>query len=200
MTDIESKLSAALYRVTCPDAAELGEYRLGMTPSARADVIDQHLRDCPHCNRELAQLDTFMVQVKDDVAFSTAERFKIWIARRVPNVSAGRGSLAPAFSFRGVDDGEADPDRSMVFEAGDAQLMIEIQDDPGAGGRKTLIGLVIGIDLDDLEAHLWLDGQRVATAQVDDLGNFALPNLATGNYELIVTGPDVEIHVQELLT
>ncbi len=200
MTDLESRLSAALYRVTCPDSAELGEYRLGITPNVRLAFIDRHLRECPHCNRELAQLDSFMAQVKSDLDYSTAERIKIWIARRVPDSTAGLGSPAPAFSFRGGVDDEAGPDRSLVFEAGDAQLMIEIQDDPGDGGRKTLIGLVIGIDLVNLEAHLWLDGRRVATAEIDDLGNFAIANLEAGHYELIVSGPDGEIHVQELLT
>jgi len=204
MTDLENRLSAALYRVTCPDSAELGEYRLGITPNARAAFIDRHLRECPHCNREMVQLDSFMAQVKSDLDYSTAERIKIWIARRVPDSKAGLGSPAPAFSLRGGvgDDGddEAGPDRSLVFEAGDAQLMIEIQDDPGDGGRKILIGLVIGIDLVDLEAHLWLDGRRVATAEIDDLGNFAIANLEAGRYELIVSGPDGEIHVQELLT
>jgi hypothetical protein len=145
-----------------------------------------------------------MAQVKSDLDYSAAERIKIWIARRVPDLKAGLGSPAPAFAFRGgVDhdgDDEAGPDRSLVFEAGDAQLMIEIQDDPGDGGRKALIGLIIGIDLVDLGAHLWLDGRRVATADIDDLGNFAFPNLETGHYELIISGPDGEIHVQELLT
>jgi hypothetical protein len=207
MTDIENKLSAALYRVTCPDSAELGEYRLGMIPGARVAFIEQHLRECPHCKREMSQLDAFMAQVKGDLDYSTADRIKIWIARRVPDSEAGLGSPAPAFAFRGDDGFAADsdnaattPGRSLIFEAGDAQLMLEIQDDPGDGGRKTLIGLVIGIDLAGLVAHLWLDGRQVASAAVDDLGNFAFPKLATGNYELIVTGPDAEIHVQELLT
>ena len=201
MTEIENRLSAALYRVTCPDSAELGEYRLGITPAARAAFIDRHLRECPHCYRELVQLDSFMAQVKSDLDYGTADRIKIWIARHVPDLKAGLGSPAPAFAFRGdgVDD-EAGPDRSLVFEAGDAQLMIEIQDAPGDAGRKALIGLVIGIDLVDLEAHLWLDGRRIATVDIDDLGNFAFPNLEAGHYELIITGPDGENHVQELLT
>ena len=30
MTDMEDRLTAALYRTTCPETVELGEYHLGM--------------------------------------------------------------------------------------------------------------------------------------------------------------------------
>lgn len=205
MTDFEKRLTAALYRVTCPDTAELGDYRLGITSGqqvagSREAYIKEHLRECPYCSRELAQLDSFMAQVKPDLAYSTAERIKIWIARRMPDLSAGVGGPTPAFAFRGADDDQADANRSLVFEAGDAQLMIEIQDEPGGTGRKRIIGLVIGIDPDGVEARLWLDGRPVAAVDVDDLGNFTFSNLDSAQYELILAGPGVEIHVQELLT
>jgi len=167
MTDFENRLTAALYRATCPDTAELGEYRLGMISGPRADSIAQHLRECPHCSREIAQLDAFLARVKPDLAYTTAERIKIWIARRVPDLSAGVGSPAPAFALRGAKDDEA-ADRSLVFEAGDAQVMIEIQDEPGDTGRKAIIGLVIGIDPAGVEARLWLGGNPVAVTAVDD--------------------------------
>lgn len=199
MTDFEERLTAALYRATCPDTAELGEYHLGMISEPRAAFIEQHLGECPHCSREIAQLDTFLAQVKPDLEYTTAERIKIWIARRVPDLTAGAGSPAPALALRGAGDDEA-AGRSLVFEAGEAQLMIEIQDEPGDTGRKTIVGLVIGIDPADVEARLWQDGQPVAATAVDDLGNFSFTNLDSTGYELILAGPGVEIHVQELLT
>jgi hypothetical protein len=199
MTDFENRLTAALYRATCPDSIELGEYRLGMISGPRAHSIAQHLRECPYCSREIAQLDAFLTQVKPDLAYTTAERVKIWIARRVPDLTAGVGGPAPAFALRGAKDDEA-ADRSLVFEAGDAQVMIEIQDEPGDTGRKAIIGLVIGIDPEDLEARLWQDGQPVTVTAVDDLGNFTFSNLGPGRYELILAGSGAEIHIQELLT
>ena len=194
MTDFENRLTASLYRLHCPDSIELGEYNLGFVTGSRATFINQHLSECPYCNREVAQLDSFMAQVKSDLEYSTADRIKIWIARLAPDLAAGRGAAMPALGFRGDDV----PGRSLLYEAGDAQLMIDVQDDPGDASHKSLIGLIIGIDPADLEVRLWLDGQPVATAGVDDLGNFTLPDLEPGNYELIVTGPGMEIHVQEL--
>jgi anti-sigma factor RsiW len=199
MTDLENRLTAALYRATCPDTSELGEYHLGMLSGPQAAIVEQHLDECPYCSREVAQLDAFMEQVKPDLAYSTAERIKIWIARLVPDVQAGPGSPAPAFAMRGVAEDEAG-DRSLVFEAGEVQLMIEIQDEPGDTGRKAIIGLVIGIDPAGAEARLWQEGQPVATTAVDDLGNFSFSNLDSGHYELILAGAETEIHVQELLT
>ena len=197
MTELENRLTAALYRVICPDSTELGEYHLGFVTGSRATFIDQHLNECPYCSREVAQLDSFLTQVKSDLDFSTAERIKIWIARLAPDLAAGSGAAMPALAFRGDDD-EAGSGRSLVFEAGDTQLMIDVQDDPGDASRKSLIGLIIGIDPVDLEARLWLDGRPVATAGVDDLGNFTLSDLEPDHYELIVTGPGMEIYVQEL--
>jgi hypothetical protein len=199
MTDLENRLTAALYRVTCPESVELGEYRLGITAGPRLAFIEQHLQECPYCRQELSQLETFMARVEPDLDYSTAERIRIWIARRVPEFTAGAGTPAPAFAFRGDQD-EGDGDRSLVFEAGDAQLMIEIQDEPGEPDRKTIIGLVVGIDPAGVEARLWQDGRPVAMTTVDELGSFSFSKLGGGRYELILSGPGTEIHVQELLT
>lgn len=198
MTDLENRLSATLYRVTCPDTVELGEYRLGMISGPRLAFIEQHLQECPYCRRELDQLDAYMAQVKPDLDYSTAERIKIWIARHVPEFTAGVGAPAPAVAFRGGDQDEADAGRSLVFEAGEAQLMIDLQADPDDASRKSIIGLIIGIDPTVLEARLWSDGRPVATTGVDDLGNFTFFDLKPGHYELILAGPGIEIHVQEL--
>lgn len=199
MTELEDRLTAALYRANCPDTMELGEYYLGMISETRAAFVEQHLKECPHCSREVAQLDGFLAQVKSDLEYSTVERVKIWIARRVPDLTAGVGDPAPAFALRGADD-EADSARSLIFEAGDAQLMIEVQDEPGDTGRKTIIGLVIGIDPAGIEARLWREGQPLSTTTIDDLGNFTFTDLESARYELILSGPGAEIHVQEILT
>jgi len=199
MTDLENRLTAALYRATCPDSAELGEYHLGLISGTRADSIDRHLAECPHCQRELTQLDSFLAQVQSDLTYSAAERIKIWIARRLPDLPSGERAPSPAFAIRGGDE-ESGPSQSLIFEAGDAQLMIDVGEDPSDASRRTIVGLVIGVDPLELEARLWFDGQLLTTAAVDELGNFTFVDLKPGHYELILAGPGSEIHVQELLT
>ena len=85
-----------------------------------------------------------------------------------------------------------------AITSGDVQIAIEVQDDAERPGRKTLLGLVIGAEPAGMQAHLWQDERRIVTIPVDELGNFVIPDLAPGVYELIVGGPEVEVHVQEL--
>ena len=56
MDHIEQALTAQLYRITCPSSEELGEYHLHMLPAEQTTAVAQHLRTCPHCTRELAEL------------------------------------------------------------------------------------------------------------------------------------------------
>lgn len=192
MKNIEKRLAAQLYRVTCPTADQLGEYHLHMMTGSEAATIKQHLNDCPHCRAELAQLQTYLVDLTPDVEHSLSQRVRIWIARLIPNGTMGGGTLQPALALRGQDDGP------LMYEAGDAQLSLEVQDDPERVGAKTILGLLIGVETVETAAHLWQEAQKVARVPVDEFGNFVFAGLAPGTYELIVSGPDFEIHLQEL--
>jgi hypothetical protein len=192
MTNFEDKLSAALYRATCPDSMELGEYYLGILVEDRSGFVRQHLAECPHCSLELSQLESFARDTSPDLEPSLAERVKVWIARLVPESPSAPSGIEPALALRGDDQGP------LFYEAGDVQLTIEIQDDPDEPGRRTLLGLVIGIETEEMQAHFWQDGELVATAVVDELGNFIISDLSPGHYELILAAPTVEILVQDL--
>ncbi|MGD8473896.1 MAG: hypothetical protein PVH59_07210, partial [Anaerolineae bacterium] len=85
-----------------------------------------------------------------------------------------------------------------LYQAGEAQVAIEIQDDATRGDRKTLLALVTGVDTSELVAHLWLADRRVGQVPVDELGNLVVPDLAPGSYELILSGPEVEVHIRDL--
>lgn len=194
MENIEKRLAAQLYRVTCPTADELGEYHLHLITGSQAATIKQHLEDCPHCRAELAQLQTYLASLTLDVEHSLIERAQIWIARLIPLGTMGGGSaMQPALALRGQDDGP------LMYEAGDAQLTLEVQDDPQKVGARTILGLLIGVEPVETKAHLWQNTQKAAQTPVDEIGNFVFTGLAPGTYELIVSGPDFEIHVQELV-
>lgn len=192
MANFEDKLSAALYRATCPESVELGEYHLGVLDEDRSDRVRQHLAECPHCTLELSQLESFVRETSPDLEPSLVERVKVWIARLVPEVADSDPAMTPALALRGDDQAP------LFYEAGEAQLTIEIQDDPDEPGRRLLLGLVMGAEPEDLQVHLWLDGERVVSTAVDDLGNFRFSALASGDYEMILAGPSFEVHVQEL--
>jgi hypothetical protein len=189
MNDFEKQLSTALFRMTCPEATELGEYQLGMSAGAPRRAIRDHLKECPHCQQELVQLQTYLDEVQRDLSHSPAERLQIWIARLMP--SLGGPTLSPAFAVRGESG------KVLAYQAGPAQLTLEVQKDLQQLER-TLLGLLIGIDPDNVQAQLWHGGELTETADVDELGNFTLANVSPGTYELILAGPSLEIHIEEL--
>ena len=124
---------------------------------------------------------------------SPTERIKVWIAKRIPAGGPARDSLGtPAFAIRGGDTGP------LMYEAGDAQLSLEIQDDPEHPGRKAILGLVLGIETENVAVRLFGEGGVETAVPIDLGGNFSFTNLATDSYELMVSGPDFEIQVTDL--
>jgi hypothetical protein len=187
MAKFETNLKSTLYRITCPDSLELGDYYLGLLPKNKATEIRQHLDECPHCTRELNLLESYLKDLASELDYSLEERVMIWIARLIPQPS---GELSPALGLRG------ERGKTLHYQAGDAQLTLEAQD--GLYGRKTLFGLLLGVDPAGFQAHLWQAGEKLAQVEVDELGNFVLESIQPGTYELIISGPKTEIYIQDV--
>lgn len=200
LAKLQQGLTAKLYRVSCPTSSELGEYQLGRLGAKRSAMISQHLAECPHCARELAQLVTFLGDLSADeqpgLLERAVEKIRVVVARLVsgPEGAGLSAGLAPALA--GIRGDDLEP---YIFAAGDAQIAITIADDDARPGQYMLIGLVTGADGGQLQAHLWRDGALITSAALDDTGNFAFSGLTPGRYELILSGPDIEIYVQELI-
>ena len=187
MNTFEKNLSSSLYRITCPPSNDLGEYHLQMLPPEQTESIRQHLTTCPHCPKELAQLQTFLADLAPDLDYTRQERVKIWIARLLPQPS---GNLTPAFALRGESDGP------LMFEAGNYQLTLEIQDDPANPGLRSILGLVFGGSETLQKVELWQAGNSVQQTELDELGNFVFNGVQPGPYDLILSQLAAEIHVQ----
>lgn len=195
----QAQLKVEFYRCTCPSPMELGEYHLGLLAGDLAAAVAQHLTECPHCTREVAQLKDYLAELAPSLEPSlleqVRERARVVIARLV---SGGEGNLfggpalAPAYS--GVRGAEA---ASYLYQAEDTQIAIEVQDDARQPGCKAILGLAMGPEPGGL-AFLWGAERRIAVVPVDELGNFVIPGLIPGSYELILSGPEVEVHIQEL--
>ncbi len=195
---LHNYLSAQLYRLTCPPPITLGEYHLGVLLRDQMTSVARHLVECPHCSREMVQLRDFMAKPIPTLEFNLQRSIKILVARLVHGSQggawAGSPGLAPGYAgLRGEEE-----QGLYLYQANDVQIAVEIQDDARQRGHKALLGLVTGMDTHELSAHLWQIKQRVATTLVDDLGNFVFPNLAPGNYKLILSGPEDEVHVREM--
>ncbi|MEJ2560088.1 MAG: hypothetical protein P8186_28500, partial [Anaerolineae bacterium] len=198
----QDRLTARLYRFNCPSSMELGEYHLGLLPDDQATAVARHLAECPHCAREVVQLKDYLAELAPDLEFSPAEQLKgrvrLLVARLVTGglegALPGQPSLAPAYAALRGEEGEP-----LIYEADGIQVVVEVHQDPHQLDDWTILGLVIGVDNPNaLEVHLWRADQRVATVPVEDTGNFSFSNLTAGRYELILGGPEVEIHIQDL--
>jgi hypothetical protein len=198
---LQDRLTTRLYRFTCPSPVELGEYHVGLLPRDQAAAVARHLAECPHCTREVAQLKDYLAELAPALGPSPLERIKerarVLVAHLVNGgLEAGllgQPTLAPAYA--GVRGEEREP---TLYQADDIQVVIEIQEDAEQPDRRVLLGLVIGTEPSGVKAHLWQADQHVAVVSVDELGNFVIPDLAPGSYELILSGPEIEIHIQDL--
>ncbi len=190
MKPTEARLTAILYRAFCPDTSELGEYRFELSPPERAAFIRDHLKECPHCRLEIQQLEQFLKDVSPDLEYSPLERFKIWIAELMPELPDASRPLA--FGLRGESSGQ------KFYQAGDAQITLEIQDDPAAPGSKIVLGLVLGIATAGLQVYYLHSGKQLGSSPVDELGNFILAGLEPGEYDLLLQNETVEIQIRSL--
>jgi hypothetical protein len=189
---MESLLRKNLHRVLCPDPLALGEYQMGSLPDEQAGVIHRHLEDCPRCRAELKIIENYFDDLKPEIEYSLGERVRIWIARLMPQPGAEL-----AFGVRG----EADSNM-LRYQIGEGEntgeLVIEVQEDAAHRGRKTMIGLLTGINGEGMQASLWQNGQALTETGVDAFGNLALTNLLPGTYDLLIRGGEIEIYAQNL--
>ena len=201
LAHLQGRLINRLYRCTCPSPFELGEYRLGLLPHDQAAVVAQHLAECPHCAREDVQLENYLAELAPSLEPSSLGWIKEQVRTLVAHLVSGEPGdgqsvqpvLVPAFAgLRGEEK------TALVFQADDIQVAIEIQDDVKRPSRKAVLGLVVGVALDGMKACLWQAKHCIAETPVDELGGFDISDVAPGSYELILSSPEVEIHIQDL--
>ena len=179
----QRRLTSRLYRITCPSPVELGEYHLHTLPAPQMLIISQHLRECPHCTREVAELEEYL-------GLPEQSRRRLF-ARLVSG--PGMASASPALSgLRG------DQDEPFVFEVDDVQISIDVEDDADQIGAKSLVGLVTGLKTNHFTIQIIQQGQVLAAKEVDQSINFTIPDLTTGIYTLLLIGPNDEIQTESL--
>ncbi len=192
MDSIEKKLTSHLYRIDCPPSEDLGEYHLNMLTNKQTQAVRQHVALCPHCSQELAQLATYLADLAPELEYSLREKVQIWVAQLMPSGFDAplSPSVTPAMAFRG------ETNAPLMYEAGEYQLNLEIQDDPAMPEHKSILGLLIGGDGSIFEAELWQNGRFIQQTTIDDLGNFVFTNIQSGTYDLILSQHIAEIHVK----
>lgn len=190
---LQKRMTRQLYRINCPAPIELGEYHLRMLPASQMLLIRRHLQECPHCAREVSQLEQYLSELAPQPGL--LKSVNALIARLVSGGNDDQYSpgIPQSTAFAGVRGNSEEP---FVYQAGDVQIVIEVQDDFEQIGLKMLLGLVTELKSDGFMIQASQDGQVVASSPIDENGNFLMPHLVPGLYQLTLLGPELEIHIQ----
>jgi anti-sigma factor RsiW len=192
LTLFQNQLKTQLYRSTCPSSIELGDYYLGLLPASQVLVVAKHIRDCPHCRLEIAELEEFLAEA--DVHPDLLKTAKVLFARLVGG-QAGEPSSTSAFSaLRGEAKGP------LVFEADGIVITLDVQ--ASANQQVSIQGQLAADDQNQWTGavvKLQQAGMPELTASLDDLGAFAFEAISPGSLELHITSPNgFEVQIPNL--
>ncbi len=210
MGSTETRLKAILFRSDCPSNMELGDYELGLLSSQRREELDSHMAVCPHCQADLVQMRQFMAipaigieSAKSDGEQKSPllERIKvIFVDLLSPSAGMQRpASLQPV--FRGAENNM----RTRVIETDTYVISISAIEDKTSYPKQQIIGNVMPLSDDDetfqhWTASLWRSGALVTSTPLADDSYFIFEDVQPIEmpHELILSGPEVEIHLQNL--
>lgn len=174
---LQKHLITRLYRLDCPSSIELGEYHLHLLSASQMLVISQHVRECPHCTREIAQLESFLNDQTFKPEGNLLGQVKLLLARLVGSGDTALTPAAPA--LRGEGKGP------LTFAADGIIIVLDVQ--PGATGTLNILGQIAADDqagwtgaLVELRRNSLL---QISTT-VDDLGAFRCEGIRPGQQEL----------------
>lgn len=176
---MEQGLKSRLYRWDCPPPQLLADYYARRVDTERVPAIEAHLAGCASCSAELEELRQFMAA---DLPVAAPPATPIGPSRSPRGALFARPQTQqPALALRGAGAGP------LMAEAEGTTLFLDVQT---AGAQ-----IAIQAQLVDAEQDRWAgalveirqSGQLVATAEVDDLGSFAVAGLPAGLTELRLT-------------
>jgi anti-sigma factor RsiW len=192
MARIDGLLTAALYRVPCPETEVLVQYQAGLLPAGAGRQIKRHVDQCPHCAGEVARLS----------ALDAPER-SLWqeMRRAVRSVVEAVSVRPPARLAAAVRGGVF---HQRLYQADGLDVVLGSEPSRSTyqtwqlRGRVTRGG-VADATLASCAVRLVQQDRIVAQEAVDDLGYFCLDQLAPGSYELWIELPDVDVVVLDVV-
>lgn len=174
-------LTSRLFRVSCPSAAELGEYHLHMLVPSQMLIVSQHVRECLHCKREMDQLKEFLSDLAPSADGNFFRQAKILVARMVSGGEGASPAGEPFFALRGKSEGP------LTFEAEGIVIVLDIQ-----SANKGMVSILGQVAAEDQEQ--WT-GATVTLQQIDeshttyldDLGAFRFEETLSGHGQITIT-------------
>lgn len=189
LAQIHNQLLDRLYRHMCPDSTELGEYHLNLLSNKEARAIKRHVNECPHCAKELLDLERFLEQEDASLVAGITEHVKVLVAQLVSGFQNGLADQTPAYALRGDDKG------ILVYEADGIRVNLDLQEIAGSTNHLRILGLITGLQAYGYNVALNQGGNTIFSTQVDEIGNFMFSKVPSGEYELVIRSPEVAIRM-----
>ena len=182
---VQAALTTRLYRFSCPAAEQLIAYQHGELVGSEHLLVAQHLRQCPHCARELATLAR-------DERQSLGERLRVAFESLEAALAMSQAQVA---GVRGIPG----KPRSVpqVYRAGEIEVIVHQHPSRVDPHRPDLSGLVhiggrvpedIGPSASSgqggARVELYRDGGLIAITPVSSRGQFTFAAVDPGDYEL----------------
>jgi hypothetical protein len=192
--ELQGLLRGQFYRMFCPSSDDLAAFQQGLLKGGPHSNLADHLATCPHCAGELQLL----AQITSAPLVGRPPPF-YWLKRVVAELLTPAAPLAGAY---GALRGSAHAGQ-YAYRAENLQITIGVQRVANHPDRRVVLGaLALEDDLLDTLGHttasLLRNDTLISTAELDDLGNFVLDDLAPGIYSLSLRLPDREVVVESL--
>ena len=190
--ELQQLLRQRLYRILCPSSDDLLAYRQGWLDERRMAMLRTHLRDCPHCARELRLLEEASGAPPWPPPISDLRRVVAMALAPLREPAAIYGG------FRGAGNG-----CHYAYRAEHLELTLDIQHANGQPGRVVLVGMLFDEEAPPGEmqratASLLEGDFVVSSAALDELGNFVFDDITPGDYSLSLRLPELEVVVEAL--
>jgi hypothetical protein len=207
--DMQGLLRKQLFRMFCPTSEELAAYQQGMLNGDLQARISDHLKECPHCTREfnlLEQLssETLPARSPPSTGGDSAHAHNDDLPGKLRQIAAQFPAPA-AKPLVGADGALRGPSHTSqyAYHAENLQLTLGVQRVVSRADRRVIHGALELEDelydvLSSATAHLLHNETLICTAELDELGNFVLDDLAPGTYQLALHLPDRDVIVEAL--
>jgi hypothetical protein len=211
--EMQGLLRKQLFRMFCPTSEELAAYQQGLLNGDQQAHIAEHLKECPHCTREfnlLEQLSRETLPARSPPAANgtsnetSAQPHDGALSGQLRRIAAKLLDM-PAKPLAGAYGALRGPAQASqyAYHAENLQLTLGVQRVVSRADRRVIHG---ALELEDelydafsgATAHLSHNETLVRTAELDELGNFVLDDLAPGTYQLALRLPDREVIVEAL--
>ena len=181
-------LLTVMYRATCPSGKALVEHHQGLLSAAETLRVAAHVRSCPHCSRELAEIP------KEQDSLVTMVLTTIQKAARVIEASLTIHPQSRLADVRGADRIE-----QRSYHADDLDVVIDFQLVEG-GQEGAIVGAVVQAEaVTGGRAWLFQDGEKPTSTPVDELGSFVFEGVVPGKHDVALEMGDQALLLREVV-